>query len=406
MRIGFGWLSIRGSTQSLLTAGSLGAPLAIAAVVVALAQYAPAITEHAPGSGEPAVERNDASVRVTGTVWLGEKPASEVNVEFFSAVGETRAGSVKTDAAGRFSVGLQEPAGYAVAVAALATLPSTYREFTFPAGENVVDIRLPATSLVVQLLDERGDPLSERDARTVQLLIRGPRAPTSSHSAGFVGLESHYKGRYVGLGYGDYSVSAFTSTGLVSSDIGRVDLSEPEPDGRLQLRLVRRPLALRVQDTDGRPIRGARVASMLQRSATEQRWPIPINSVPPGELIEVSAPGFLPICVVAQRIGGVQVVEVHPLGAGAARITLVDGPGRPVGILYGLPGSQCPVAIGAMRVEEIGGMEQPQRNTFEILGLPTGTYQYRAQVQAPSAQVRVPGPTVEYAVPAYCRFCG
>lgn len=80
----------------------------------------------------------------------------------------------------------------------------------------------------------------------------------------------------------------------------------------------------------------------------------------------------------------------------------MDGPGRPVGALLGLPASECAVSVTKLSVE--WSRTDAARIDMTIRDLPPGTYRYRATEQAPAEAVSAPGNVLTYLVQRLARY--
>jgi hypothetical protein len=208
----------------------------------------------------------------------------------------------------------------------------------------------------------------------------------------------------VGIGFGTYTVAAFSRSGLVSRTVERVTLTEADPTAVLELTVGQRPLQLEVRDDVGNRIPGASAFAVNRLLSRDNDGLFAADTVPAGERIEISAPGFIPTCVLAGREAGSQVARLLPQGSERARITLLGSPGGPVGMLEGLPGSECSVGLSGFRLVNVSELSEDQQ-MFEIIGLPRGQFWFRVEAQAPAMLLDVPGPGIRYAVPVFCRFC-
>ena len=383
------------------------APVLIAATIVAAVNWGRPVWHEYQRSRRISAAREvgtsgESPVRVTGRVLLGAEPRERLHVQLFARDGQ-RASVAWTDQRGEFRLAAPSAGEYGLVIGTLETLPSTHRYYTLVDGDNRVEVSLPATRIEVTLVTSEGksQPLYEM---STQLTIHGPLAPTSSTGSGFIGRKRQKKAIYVGLGFGTYEVTGSTSGGLVSTSVARVMLSEEHPIGTVELPVSRRPLRVRLQDDAGAVVRvaSARVGARVLTSGADGS--IDADEVPGGARLLLSAVGFVPMCVLALSQEGVQIVNAIKRGAGRARITLVNGPNSPVGLLEGLPGSDCGVGVSAFRLNELPPTALGEV-AFEITGLPRGEYQYRAEEQAPHIAVSVPGEDIRYLVPSFCRFC-
>ncbi len=86
-------------------------------------------------------------------------------------------------------------------------------------------------------------------------------------------------------------------------------------------------------------------------------------------------------------------------------IALSPNPGRPIGFIEGIRGSDCEIEVTAFRLED-EGTSAPDVRQFVIIGLPPGDYRYRASMRAPAMTLNVPGSGIKrYQVPPGCPVC-
>lgn len=241
---------------------------------------------------------------------------------------------------------------------------------------------------------------------SVQFAVLGPTAPTRADTVSFLQLKDARHARFVGVGFGDYTIAAFTTRDaevqLTSSEPAVFTLSPNEPRASFQFDLVHRSLVLKVVGSDGQHIDYANVSSLRQRRDRLDDGDFDLTEVPAGAPVLIDAAGWLPACVRAE-VANQQVVTLYPLGSAQLRVNVLGGPGRPVGVLEGLPGSSCAVPITSLssEVEPGEGVD-----VLTVKGLPEGIYSFRADTPAPAGVVSAPGPPLDYVVPAGCKFCG
>jgi hypothetical protein len=285
-------------------------------------------------------------------------------------------------------------------VSATSALPSVSREVSLEVGHNDVVLDLPATEVRVTVVPPDG-PSPE----LVQIVLHGPADEAGDSRAGFVTGTDGLKGRFVGVGFGEYRVSAFTTDGVPASSMAPAvfAVSSTQPSLDVTLHLVRRTLTVQVLGEDGKAIDYAEIMALHRRLERTDGSAFDASWMPAREEMVVRAAGMLSACRYAGREAS-QSIRLEPLQDARARIKLLDARGMIGGTLIGLPGSDCPVPVVHMDVDwaalDDGSVE------MTIRGLPAGEYGYRAGERAPVERVRAPGELLAYRVPASCRMCG
>jgi len=349
---------------------------------------------------DQSANRDTASepTQVSGILRQQGQPLAGVRVSMRGISDERHVAVTGPDGGFQMSVG--STGDYTLAIKTHHNMSSTDRQVTLNPGANAIDIDLPPTSveLAVKWADAAILPVA------VQLTVHGPSSPTFSKRSGFIAPEDLMAVRLVGMGWGEYTVFASTPTGFVSRAPARFVLSREKAKVTANLVLVRRPLALSVEDPEGLPIRGARV-STFGRVLSELEGRFDLSEVAPGSQIQVSHPGYQPTCRVAASTATSQRVRLARAGAASLDVNLSPSPGRPMGLLEGVPGSDCPVDVDSFITQTIP-QGQTGSLTFRIRGLSAGAYQYRADAVAEPYGVRVPGGAVHYTVPKRCTVCG
>jgi hypothetical protein len=285
-------------------------------------------------------------------------------------------------------------------VSATRDLPSTSQEVSLKVGDNHVTLALPPTEVRINIVSADGPP-----PEMVQIVLHGPADDTGDSRAGFVTKAEGLEGRFIGVGFGDYRVSAFTTEGVTASSLvpATFTLSTTAPLADVTLHLVRRALTVHVVNEDGEAIDYAEVLALHRRLERTKEGAFDASWMPGGEEMVVRAAGRLSVCRYAGREAN-QVVPLEPLAGAKARITLLDAPGTIGGTLTGLPGSDCPVPVVSLDVDWATSDDHSLQ--MAIRGLPVGEYGYQAAERAPLAPVRAPGEVLVYRVPPSCRMCG
>jgi hypothetical protein len=339
-------------------------------------------------------------VEVAGTLTSGSVPLQNVSVIF--NISGMHAGVTRTDKYGRCTVGLDTTGDYTVIIGATDTLWSTYREVTIGADRNVVNIDLPPTEIDVEWAARE----ALKGSDVIQVAILGPTSPLKADTVSFIRWDERSATRFVGVGYGRYTIAAFTtadaSDRVASLAAASVTLSDSRRTAKVRLDMVRRQLALEVREPNGALIDYASAEVLRERLERDAAGRFDLSAVPAGVPLVVRAAGWLPACVLVGREGR-QVVSMRPRGRYTLMINLIGGPGRAVGDLSGSPGSECPVPIDGFETDVRRDAETMR---VKVAGLPAGHYGYRADKLAPITEVTVPGPTVDYMVPVSCHFCG
>jgi hypothetical protein len=154
-------------------------------------------------------------------------------------------------------------------------------------------------------------------------------------------------------------------------------------------------------DENGKRLENARVRTAVGGlRGTSGRFEA--SGVPAGLGLQVTAGGYVPGCRTARIEEGTQTVRLRPSGSNRLILTLAPSPGRPIGLIDGLAGSECGVDIRSFELTQ--GIEQAGRFTFEILGLPPGGLIYRGGLGEPPSRVDVPG-RLTYEVGPSCLTC-
>lgn len=337
-------------------------------------------------------------VKVHGTVTSGGRPVVGSHVlVLMNGSGARR--QTTTDSRGQFTLSASNAGDYLATFGMSPALPSATRDLTFVWGQNEFNIDLLPTRVKVRVRL----PTNEPQPSAVQLALWGP-GDRSAQRLGGVGVsDREASAEYVGLDYGDYLLTAFSGgRELVSASPVRFTLDALHSVAEAELGLTRRQLHLQVMDSKGHPAQAATVSSITDRARRLDSGQFDASGVPAGQLMTVTAPGFLPVCTHAAN-EGTQRVVLRDKSDQLANLKL-KGPSRPVGFIYGLPGSDCGVSVGLLDLKWQATGEESVGVRIE--GLPRGSYEFRAQEWIPGVTFSVPGGVVEYLVPSYCKFCG
>lgn len=339
------------------------------------------------------------SVSVRGLVSGSRIPVTSLSLSFGTA-DNSRIATVPVTESGRFEAQLAQPGTYFVDVHSVQNLRSTRRFCELHAGDNECNIDLPPTRVDLSIALKGG---AAPRSRMVSVNVRGPVAPTEFEMAGFLSLEEASAFTLVGLDFGTHTVVAFTPDYLTSVAPLVVTLTPDRPSATGQLTLARRALSLNVTRTDGSPLPAATARTRLFALHGDSGR-LEAERVPSGMHILIQAPGFLPSCQVATTAAE-QHVTLLPRTTTRSYVTLTPDPGRPMGIIEGVPGSACGVEVSAFRLDRStdAGVNELR---FGIIGLPPGDYRYRASMLAEAVSLKVPGGRIEkYHVPPGCLIC-
>lgn len=324
------------------------------------------------------------SVQVVGSVSLGGAPAPEGSRLQF-AIGE-QVFDTTTDAAGRYAVTLGAPGRYTARLVSASYLWPRSQSVDLVAGVNRFDWRMPGGALRLAVRREDGGRLDE----IVQIVCRGsgpdfagPATPEELESPLVIG----------GLSLGEATCTARTRSGLVSSGV-RTSLTVDRPLADVTLTLRWLPAELVVRGAHGAPLPGAAV--IVDNRSLPEDPPLSgryrLTGSAPGATMLIVAPDHLPLCrTLREHDFPAAEVTLHPAGGIAATIRLTPIATRPPGLVYGLPGSECPV-----RLSELGPELRQSGDTTEItLRLPPGVYRYQPYLTFPPQTLVVPGPPLE-----------
>jgi hypothetical protein len=289
------------------------------------------------------------------------------------------------------------PAKYYVDVMTVDHLTSTRRYCEISGTNAECNIDLPTTAIDVSIRAQNGP------FKPVGIHVTGPVSPTDSEMVGFVTPQEARSFRLVGLEYGTYSIVASSPEGLTSVEPLVTTLTPDESIASGNLVLADRRLTIQVADSDGRLLEDASVrtgAFALSRDGAAFDG----RRVPAGVPVIVQAPGYLPTCQLAPRSEMMRVV-LGRRSSNRTEFALAPDPGRPLGFIEGVPGSECDVDVRSFRLSQSRGSPANERR-FSLVGLPPGTYGFKATMWASRVTFTVParGP-LAYKVPEGCLFC-
>lgn len=339
-----------------------------------------------------------SNVTVRGIVTGARLPIAKVSLSFGTA-DISRVATIAVEEDGHFEARLPQPGPYFVDVHSIENLRSTRRFCDLHAGDNECNIDLPPTRIDLSIAME-GRPTR---SKLVSVNVRGPVAPTEFEMAGFLTLEEASSFTLIGLDYGTHTIVAFTPDRLTSVAPLVLTLTPDRPTAAGRLKLAKRALWLSVIGSDGSPLPAATARTRLF-ALNGQGGRIDAERVPAGMQMVIQAPGFLPSCQLA-AVSTEQHVTLLPRSANRTYVTLTPDPGRPIGIIEGVPGSACGLEVSAFRLDQATAAG-PNELRFGIIGLPDGAYRYRASMLTDALQLTVPGKGIDrYHVPPGCLVC-
>lgn len=194
--------------------------------------------------------------QVTGRILRSGKPVGNVNVIFFQGDGRA-GGAMKTtsaDAEGRYSIGVDAPGPYTVAVSGGMMFGGSQATVVVPdAPTATIDVQLKSGAITGRVVDPDGKPvagaflIARLDAETA----RGGAGSAQSGSDGGFAIE--------GIDDGTYRVTA-NASGYATAEVFPVKVAPEEATAPIELRLEKgRTLRGRVVDPRGNGIEGAYV---------------------------------------------------------------------------------------------------------------------------------------------------
>jgi hypothetical protein len=316
-------------------------------------------------------------VRVSGRVTVGGEPARRLRLVFSRG---PRQWNAETDGDGAYRAVLGDAGEYGVSLRASAALPSQTFARTWRAGDQEEDFALGEGAIAVRVR-AAGEPLTE-DVHLALMAKQGARVAGSFHP------QAQDAARFVGLEYGEYTVSASTASGLTSRTPGEAVLSPSAPEAEVVLDLGRHRGRLVLADARGGPLIGARAQVGLSPLREQSPGIFVLDAVAMGERLTVNAPGFAPVCRVLQAGDLPELrMTLQPADASLTLHFPADLAWHDAA-LVGLPGSDCPVPL-----EEVESrIRLEPQGASVVLRLPRGTFAVSRQGR--SQAVVVPGPDV------------
>lgn len=329
------------------------------------------------------------TVEVTGQVFFGSVPAPAGTRIHFEL--ERQRISTTTGEEGAFHVRLMTPGRYTARLESGRYFWTWTDSVDLVAGANRFDWRVPAGALRLTL--KRHDGLTIDESVQLQCASKG------FHAAGPVLPEELEQPVVIaGLPLDEVRCSADTKSGLVSNQLlVRLTSRSPVVDSTLDLRLLVGQVELR--GALGGPLSGARVtvANMTLAEAPPGSGVYSLVRATPGAGMLITAPGHLPLCRIVKETD-YPLFRLSMQEAGSAQVTfrLTPQATRPPGMVYGVPGSECPVMLFAFEptLRSVG------ENSTEIrFFLPPGAYQYQPYSLFPLQPFSVPGSPLELTRP-------
>jgi hypothetical protein len=337
-------------------------------------------------------------LKATGHVLADGPTLAAIHVEIASDDGRF-ATVAAVDADGSFPLQVPRAGKYAISIRATSFLDSTFRICEVSDSHSRCEIVLPPTAVRFRVLDESGDPVRSG----AQIEILGPMSPLRSDGAGVLNGTETGNALLLGLEYGEFVITARSSDGRTSESPLRVSLSPAHPAAHGDLVLRRRPLSIAVRTEHGEFLKDAAVRPM-KRTLQGSGGTFDATTVPDGQEMQVTAPGFIPSCFVADGRSGQQTVVLRPLGTERVLVRLSNGT-RAGGLLSGIEGSQCLVSASGFVIDP-GDAVAAGEIAFWIVGLTRGRYQYQFSKATPAVGLTAPGPATVYEVPTGCVICG
>jgi hypothetical protein len=321
-----------------------------------------------------------AAVRVTGRVrFSADRPATGVILAFEL---DQQSWTAETDGNGEYIATLGRPGAYLVSVRASRGLPSASQVRELVAGEQTLDLDLPQTLLDVHVVSQQPAALEE----SVELTITSSRG---TRLTGSFRPDQEGSARFVGLELDEYWVTARTASGLSSVSSARVSLSAELPTADVELVLGRHAGRLELLDERGVRVPGARVEAGARLLAEAAPGVFPLDRIPVGEWLRIDATGYVPVCHVLQRpeLPELRVTLQKPLER--VQLHFAAQVAWEAGQIVGIPGSDCPVEIGALGLVTSLGEER----TTVLLRVPRGSY--RLVIGSAALPLVAPGPDVD-----------
>lgn len=298
--------------------------------------------------GETTVHDLDeaAKISLTGRVLKGGQPVANAILFFKRTSDDGEASSdlkqSRTDADGRYQIGLDAPGGYAVVVSSSVGMFGGGRTAT-PVQvpdqtDPVVDILMKAAGISGRVLNQEGKPVS---GAVVSVAAKGAAADRQGH--GPLQDQTEPDGTFLveGVEPGTYAVTV-AAVGYRNADVPQVTVANDSDVPAIDVRLeAGRTVRGRVIDANGNGIAGALVMTSPSGTVQSGRDAIPASSDVNGTFL-VTAPAEGPIDLTAVAAGfpparavgllpqdGVDVV-LHAPRPGRIRVAVIDAHGLPV----------------------------------------------------------------------------
>jgi hypothetical protein len=327
---------------------------------------------------------------LAGVITMGNKPAGGVKLRLSAMEGSLFHSETVTDASGHYQVSAPDTGEYQLAVVAGSLFLSLRTGVRLSAGESRFDWRLPDSVLKVVVVS----PPEARTSRLLTLDVRGSNGYSQfgyltpdEHDASFYGLPD---GRYEITAVSDVAVAMRPAQAEINSRLREVVVEitlEPVSEGRL-----------RVINGQGVPLANAR-AQVGSRGLTREGPGSFVNdgTLAPGQWLTVSAPGYVPRCVVVTRTmlpsANVQLFPASPQSGKLRFKPALDSDERP-GTIHGLPGSECPVGLEFFSIRS--WKSDKESTLVEFGDLPEGTFGYAPSTRWTPQPLYVPGTELEF----------
>ena len=315
---------------------------------------------------------DEVASRVFGKILLNERPLTGARLTLLN----NKTGSTSTDevnALGEFRMDLDEPGTYRARLS-LGSAPLLGQERTLEVhrGSNEVNWNITGGTLEVNITGwDRSTPVSI-DLGRVQTSPQ-ERLPSGLQFTAFpVQPLDQLPLAIVGLADGAYKVSASQYEGSTSlgrprrvSTAEQVSIGAKEPKRSVTLKLEDFKLRVLLFDQGQRPVAGASVNSPSRTLFEEQVGQFRADGIAPGTFLNIAAPKFAPLCVLAteseQRVtlAAGRPVELRFVGFSAT---------EPPGSLR-WSGSSCPVRLTRFSYSLISADESGSR--FRIADFPS-----------------------------------
>lgn len=330
----------------------------------------------------------EPQVIVEGRVTLGDKPGANLLLAFERANASGRLWVTQTHGDGAYRLAVDRPGAYAVEVRAARRLGAESHLARLQAGVNRFDLKLSETRLTVKL--------QRADRRSIDEIVQVHITGGAKDRSGIVLPDEGNALDFAGVPYGDYVITADTSSGMVSVQPGTVSISKNTPAANVTVTLASNIGELRLITGDRNPVSGARVQVNALILSEITPGVFELKSASPGTEMLISAPGLIPICHVLTANDFPLSTLVMSRGAHAVEINFTPRISGPLGEITGLPGSTCPVPLG---ITTFGATEDATSTTVRILGLPEGRFSYSPTRVTPAQIMEVPGPPLKFTKP-------